>query len=723
VKPVALAFLWHLHQPPYRLRGERACVLPWVRLHAIRSYYDMVRILEEFPDVRVTINLTPVLVEQIGAYVAGGSDLFWETGAVPAADLEPAQRIFMFDHFFSAQETQMIGGLPRYVDLKARRDRALRLRGPAEAWREFGDDDYQDLQACFDLCWFGFKARDDFPELRALRERGQRFRPEDIRAIHDLEREILRRLLPLYRAAAARGQIEIATSPYAHPILPLLIDTDAAREAMPAAPLPARFRAPEDARAQVEEALRFIEQELGVRPKGMWPSEGSVGREAVALLSACGVDWAATDEQVLQASERDGPADAGRAWEVAGAGATALLFRDHELSDRIGFTYARMDPAAAARELLAAALERRRGAEAGRRIVLLALDGENPWDQYPRAGADFLRALYGGALRTAGVQCMTVGAALETSPRRGTIRRLRAGSWINADFGTWIGGPEKNRAWDVLAAVRGRLESALRGQGSIGAGPGVAAGAAARREAWASLRAAEGSDWFWWLDGQHDSIYRAQFDAAFRGHLRQACEAMGEPVPDVLDWPIAPSGAVPEGTVAESAGWLNVRVDGYENDFFEWRGAVVLGWTALDVPATMRRAWRGIETLRYGFSRAGELLLRLDPDRREGPGGFAGLGLELAFRSGERTRQLNLVLDERGDLKEGAPAGVRVAARKILELSVACEAIALVPGRAAGLLIRLRTAKGEFPLREMALRVPTFPSAPAGAVDARSVRG
>jgi len=720
VKPVALAFLWHLHQPPYRLRGERASALPWVRLHAIRSYYDMVRILEEFPGLRVTINVTPVLLEQIEAYVDGGTDLFWDAGALPAADLDPAQRAFLFDHFFSAQETHMVGALPRYAQLLERRNRARRLRGPAEAWRELGDTDYCDLQGLFDLCWFGFKAREDFPELRALGGRGRQFRQEDIRAIHDCEREILRRLLPLYRAAAARGQIEIATSPYAHPILPLLIDSDAAREAMPEAPLPARFRAPEDARAQIEEALRLVEEKLGARPRGMWPSEGSLSRDAVALLSGCGIQWAASDEQVLQASERDGPADAGGAWEVAEAGATALLFRDHDLSDRIGFTYAEVDAAAAAQDFLAAALERRRHSDPDRRILLVALDGENPWDQYPRAGARFLRALYAGALRTPGLRCATVGEALETSHRRGTIRRLRAGSWINADFGSWIGGPEKNRAWDVLGLVREWLLAARRGARGTAAETGTGAAAApapgaetpAGRSAWESLRAAEASDWFWWLDGQHQSLYRPQFESLFRGHLRQACEAAGLPVPELLDWPIAASGVAAEGAPPEPGGWLDVRVDGFEGDFFEWRGAVVLAAPSLDVPAAMRRAWRDVETMRYGFSRVGEFFLRFDPDRRAGPGSFAGLGVDLVFRCGEQTRRVRLLLDDRGDLKDVVPAGVRAAARKIFELAVAGEIVGLVPGCTAGILIRLRTAKGEAPLREVAFRVPAFP--PAG---------
>ena len=213
MKPVALAFLWHLHQPLYRLRGERVCFMPWVRLHAIRSYYDMVRVLEEFPEVRVTFNLTATLIEQIRAYEGGASDLFWETSAVPAGDLDEARRVFIFDHFFAAQERHMIADLPRYADLLERRNRARRLRGPAEAWKEFTTADYTDLLALLDLSWFGFKAREDFPELRALRERGLSYTRQNIADILAIEKEILRRILPLYSGAAARGQAEISRSP------------------------------------------------------------------------------------------------------------------------------------------------------------------------------------------------------------------------------------------------------------------------------------------------------------------------------------------------------------------------------------------------------------------------------------------------------------------------------------------------------------------------------
>jgi len=522
-----LALLWHLHQPLYRLREESDAVLPWVRLHALRGYYDMVRVLDEFPEARVTFNLTPVLVEQIRACAEGARDAFLRVASIPADDLDEGQRRFLCERFFTAQEAHMIRPHPRFAELLEQRQAARKRRGPRDAFREFATQDFRDLQVLFDLAWCGFKAREDFPVLKSLAERGRGFAQHDIEQLHAVEREILGRLLPLYREASRRGQVEIATSPYAHPILPLLLDTEAAREARPEADLPPRLQASEDARAQVMDGLASIEKDLGVRPRGLWPSEGSVSEAVVGLLQDCGVAWTASDERVLAASAREGEGGPERAWRLASSpGGPDLVCRDRDLSDRISFSYAGRDPVEAAADFLHEA-GRRGGGGAG--LVLVALDGENPWEHYPDAGGPFLRALYAAAGPGAPCELATVSEALAAAGDRGTLRRLRAGSWIDADFSTWIGGPEKNLAWAVLAEARARITAAL-GEPALPA--------AAKAEAWASLRAAEGSDWFWWLDGQFTTPDRATFDALFRGHLQQACAAARVAPPEALARPI-----------------------------------------------------------------------------------------------------------------------------------------------------------------------------------------
>jgi alpha-amylase/alpha-mannosidase (GH57 family) len=702
VKPVALAFLWHMHQPLYRLRGERVCFMPWVRLHALRSYYDMARVLDEFPAVRPTFNFTATLIEQIRAYERGATDLFRETARIPADDLDESQRAFLFQHFFGVQE-QMIADLPRYAEIHERRERARQRRGETDAFRDLSTADYRDLQVLFDLSWVGFKAREDFPEIAALVKRGRGFTRDDVTTLHAVEDEILRRVLPLYSAAAAAGRIEIATSPYAHPILPLLIDTEAAREALPLIPLPPRFSAPGDARLQVSDALALAERELGVKPRGLWPSEGSVSQDTILEMKACGIAWTASDEQVLAASRTDPPPDPGRPWTLGVASSGPMLvFRDHDLSDRIGFSYGRSEAGPAADGFLAAVLERSR---AGRRMVLVALDGENPWEHYPQAGGPFLRALYGALPQHPAITCDTVSEAIARCQDGGRIERLHAGSWIHGDFGTWIGGPEKNRAWGLLGEVRALIEGGLEA-------PGAPDGA--KQDAWASLRAAEGSDWLWWLDGQFTTSYRAQFDELYRGHLRQACEALGLTPPEALGWPIAsPEGRGGEAAPVESVLPHAPRIDGFEGDYFEWHGAARLEWSALASRGTMQAARRPLEALRYGFTRDGWFCLRMDPVPGTSARAFAGLGIDLAFRIGEGVRHVRLELDDMGDLKRGQPdadGSARAAARKILEVAVPCAGIGLAPGQTARLRIRLRTSSGEAPLKEILLRAPSFSS-------------
>jgi hypothetical protein len=389
----------------------------------------------------------------------------------------------------------------------------------------------------------------------------------------------------------------------------------------------------------------------------------------------------------------------------------AIVFRDQDLSDRIGFAYAAMEAPGAVEDFLAGV----RRAAAGRSdapLIVVALDGENPWERYPRAGADFLRALYGDLRRASDIAMRTVGEAVAErgggsgggrGGERGTIRKVRAGSWIRADFSTWIGSPEKNRAWELLGRVRDLLDAPLRDRHRP---------EEARRAAWEALRAAEASDWFWWLDAGHPSPYRPRFDEAFRGHLRDACEALGIAPPAALDWPIPAPVAPGEAAGVPAAGvWLDPGINGYEDSYFEWDGALVLP-AGPSGPASMARGRRAVGTVRAGFTRTGDLVLRLDPDSDAGPGVFRGAGLDLWVRSGGEERHLEIDVDRNGDLA-GAPAGVRAAARKIFEAAIPLAAAGLRPGRSAGLRIRLRLPDGGVPLAEAALRVPDLPGGAA----------
>src|SRR5918912_551660 len=308
--PVRLAFLWHMHQPLYREPETGEFLLPWVRLHATRAYYDMAWMLERHPAIRCTVNFTPVLMEQLDAYARGEArDRFLDVSRKRAQDLLPEERQAILRSFF------MI------------------------------DWETADLQVLFNLSWFGFGAVEDDEGLRALVRKGRGYAEDDLRYVLEAQKRIVGEIAPRWRALAERGQVELSTPPYFHPILPLVCDTDSARRAMPDVTLPPRFSWPEDARWHVREALVSHERHFGRRPIGMWPAEGSVSPEAVEGPAGEGVRWACTDEGVLLHSLAPSTSRLRalyRPWRVqSGPAELAMLFRDRGLSDLIGFPYAR----------------------------------------------------------------------------------------------------------------------------------------------------------------------------------------------------------------------------------------------------------------------------------------------------------------------------------------------------------------------------------------------
>ncbi len=709
---IHLAFLWHMHQPIYRLRNERSCFMPWVRLHAIRSYYDMIRVLDEFPEARVTFNLVPSMMAQLDAYNQGMTDQFAEISQLPQEDFGEREKMFLLEHFFSAHPEQMIGRCARYEELLIKRNQALRLKGPAEAWEELSHNDYQDLKALFDLAWFGFKAREDFPEIEELWRRGTGFSNEEIHHIHEIEKEILKRVPELYKKASERGQIEISTTPYSHPILPLLADTDSAREAMPQATLPGRMQRMEDVQHQIRDGLDFMEKLLGVRPKGMWPSEGSVSQLVAEELSRAGLSWAASDEEVLARSKRQEGANPKFPWNVHGTDPHfSMVFRDRDLSDRVGFRYAKRNPVEAVNDFIGNVLERFQHTQDQGSFLLVALDGENPWEHFPNGGAEFLRTLYGKIREYSNLKLSTISDAIQSSKHQGRIDRLHAGSWINADFGTWIGGPEKNQAWSILQKVRDELDSDLqRGPGH----PGV-------HEAWASLRAAEASDWFWWLDGQFTSSHRQQFDEAFRGHLKQAYEALNRKAPDFLQWFI-PSSQKANDARHEPLHKLSPTIDGYESSFFEWLGALYLPWRSSVQGSTMQQSEQPWLGLHLAFSPKNEFLLRLDPTPEHAPHLNKKLCLDLAFHVERNVRTIQVCMDEEGNVvcsrvmdgladsfetNQGDPLEINGKRKKVLELAIPSEPLGLTPNKRALFLLKISTPDSTISLREIMIQTPS----------------
>src|SRR5712671_1010376 len=572
-----LILLWHQHQPFYKdlVTGEYR--LPWVRLHALKDYYGMVKLLDEFPNVHQNFNLVPSLITQIQDYVAGtAQDPFLNVAAKPAKDLTQKERQFALQYLFQANPTNVIGRYPRYWELRER----FREHGYSaeKAEKYFEQQHFTDLQVLSQIAWFDeFFLEDN--DVAGLIQKERNYSLDDQSFVIKRERELLGKVLPAYADAAKNGSIEISATPFYHPILPLVCDTNEGAVSSPGLPLPQnRFRHPEDAREQLVRALDLHQQVFGLRPQGVWPSEGSVSEEALAIAHSLGVKWMATDEGVLGRStgvffQRDGngrlPAHlAERLYNIHcyenGQTAMHMVFRDHTISDLIGFVYSGMDPKEAAAHLLrnikgAAEPVLSQGRDA---VVSVILDGENAWEYYPKSGREFLRRFYDALQREGGLEAVTVSEAIARHRNVSPLPSLVPGSWINANFNVWIGAPEDNRAWDYLYHAREfytqHAAAASEAQGKL---------------AFEEILIAEGSDWNWWYGPEHHSANDRDFDELYRKHLANVYQALGAAPPDYLLHPIT-AGEVRPAFTPQTA-YIHPRVTGDKVRYFEWMGAAI----------------------------------------------------------------------------------------------------------------------------------------------------
>jgi len=614
-----VAILWHMHQPFYEDLITREHILPWVRLHALKDYYGMASLLREFPQVRVTFNLVPSLLVQLEAFATGQArDQFLDLSLKPASDLTDADAAFIVRNFFHAQRERMIDAYPRYAELLARRGNALPTPAEARAAaRRFSTDDLRDLQVLQKVAWVDPEYLERDERVRGLVAKGRGFSEEDKATLRDVELEILNRVVPTYRELSERGQVELSTSPFYHPILPLLCDTDIYRRTHPDSRMPRqRFVHPEDATAQLTRAVEYHERVFGRRPVGVWPSEGSVSDAVAPIVARAGFQWMATDELILArtlgiAFTRDSgghveqPERLYEPYMLTVDGAqVACAFRDHVLSDRIGFVYAGWAADAAADDFV------NRLVEAGRRyrtsggvadpIIPIILDGENAWEHFHGGGRPFLRALYRRLSAHPELQTVTMAEACATpGPQLTTIF---PGSWIDANFYIWIGHADDQRAWSQLADARQALDESS---------PEIGAEAMARARE--EILVAEGSDWFWWYGDDHSSAHDAEFDDLFRRHLRNAYKLLQRPSPDELFVSNISTAAAPDQT--EPAGFVTPTLDGEETSYFEWLGAGAL--EIRDVAGAMHQAEAPASVLtlvRFGFDPE-RLYVRLDGRR------------------------------------------------------------------------------------------------------------
>ena len=591
-----MCFLWHMHQPFYKDLASGEYKLPWTRMHALKDYYGMVRILEEFPKVRQTFNLVPSMMAQVAEYAAGQArDPFLEMALKPAESLNERDRAFLLQHSFYSDPERMIYRYPRYGQLYDAR-RAQQNSGSPIL---FSVQDFRDLQMWSQLAWIDEEFHESDAEVRDWLKRGRNFTSADQRRMGEKEREIVGQVLPEYQKMAASGQVEISTTPYYHPILPLLCDSDIASVSHGGVALPPRFRYPQDARRQLELAREYCTRNFGVAPAGLWPSEGSVSDEVFALASELGFQWAATDSGVLNRTlSRSIPTEGlyrPYRWQQ-GKRSLGVIFRDHFMSDLIGFVYSKMDAGAAAEDFLRRIRENCSGIlGAGRdALVPIILDGENAWEYYDHNGRPFFRELYRRISEDGVFNAVTVSEGLrllEPEP----LDHIFPGSWINANFDVWIGAEEDNQAWTQLLRARQTFDTAVNVPEDR------------RGMAFEELMIAEGSDWCWWYGPEHDSVNRVEFDQLYRSHLANVYRFLNLNPPEELSRPILRI-SLPE-VRTEPSGVIKPTIDGEVTSYFEWLGAGIcrIGETS----GSMHGKKFLVKEVQFGSDEA-NLYLRLD---------------------------------------------------------------------------------------------------------------
>jgi alpha-amylase/alpha-mannosidase (GH57 family) len=568
-----------MHQPYYKDAKTGRYRMPWVRLHGLKDYYDMAAVLDDFPQIRQTFNLVPSLIEQILDYAQDDSyDEHLILTQKAAKDLTGVEKEKILSDFFSCNHQTMIYPHTRYLQLYEKRgedskDVKSRIRG-------FDVQDFLDLQVWSNLVWIDPIFKTD-PLISHLLKKGRGFTEEEKRKLILKQREILGNILPKYNELQDRGQIEITFSPYFHPILPLICDTDTARMALPHIQLPqARFSHPEDAEAQIKQGVRLYEKTFGRKPEGMWPSEGSVSEQIIPLVAALGINWIATDEEILFLSLPAGRTGAVRGIQKDPAALykpykivvedtqLSMVFRDHTISDLIGFVYSSWDAEEAADDFiqrLHRIRERIPEREMSSSVVTVILDGENCWEYYKNDGHDFLSALYSKLSKDKLLRTTTVSDFLEGSGEPRELPHLFAGSWINHNFRIWIGHPEDNLAWDFVKDARDALVEFEKKSGNDPATEETL------KKAWKEIYIAEGSDWNWWYGDEHQTAFAEDFDRTFRSHLLYVYELIGKEPPEELYQPL--KSRFVSTYFLPPTGYLKPIIDGKRSHYYEWQQA------------------------------------------------------------------------------------------------------------------------------------------------------
>jgi alpha-amylase/alpha-mannosidase (GH57 family) len=543
-----VVFCWHMHQPYYKGTGEGEYHLPWVYLHGIKDYADMAAHLEDNPEARAVVNFAPVLLEQIDDYVEQ-LNAWLERGrlirdpllaalAGPSLPVDVESRRNILQGCLRANENRLIKRFRHFDELAELARHALEH---PDTVRYVNDQFLIDLLVWYHLSWMGECIRINDLGVRSLQAKGHGFDNDDRRRLVDLIWGVLSSLTSRYANLAKNGQVELSVTPYAHPIVPLLIDIDSATEALPEIDMPQLEDYPGGAaraRWHIRKGIEVFEKQFGVRPRGCWPSEGSISDATVKMLEEEGFKWAASGQQVLSNSltaySKDGhlPDNWVHSPYRLQEGRLNLYFRDDGLSDLIGFTYGEWHADDAVGDLINHLVNIAEACKGNpQAVVSIIMDGENAWEYYPNNGSYFLQAMYARIAEHPRLRLTTFSEAQKRTRRLAPkLKRIVAGSWVYGTFTTWIGDNDKNRAWDLLGQAKRDYDQALQENSYT----------EERLQALErQLAICEGSDWFWWFGDYNPGATVSDFEKLFRCQLSYLYELLEIAKPEHLTQVIA----------------------------------------------------------------------------------------------------------------------------------------------------------------------------------------
>jgi alpha-amylase/alpha-mannosidase (GH57 family) len=552
-----------MHQPDYRDVVSNEYVLPWTYLHAIKDYSDMAYHLEINPKARATFNFVPILLDQLEDYSNqflndDVRDPLLKLLIEPDLDhITPEQCTLIVQSCFKSHHEKMLSPFPHYQRLLHIYQHVEPMMINHVDFHYLSAQYKADLLVWYHLAWCGESLRRHNTVVQALMAKGVLFTQQDREQLYDVIGQTISQLIPRYRTLMERGQIELSTTPYHHPILPLLLDFKTTHDAMPGAPLPENpgyAGGQSRATSHVMAAKQYHANLFGSAPRGMWPAEGAVSHAALSLLAEHGLQWAATGQAVLANSlakselpAKDKQDYLYQPYRITNGQHDILcFFRDDQLSDKIGFEYAKIHSNDAIRDFIGT-LENIHAANdtLAPKIVSVILDGENAWEYYPYNGYYFLKELYEGLSQHADIVMSTFSDIVDLVKQDANktmpitvLPQIAAGSWVYGTFSTWIGSKDKNQAWDLLCEAKKVYDHVMASANHMT----EEQLAACERQ----LAICEGSDWFWWFGDYNNSDSVESFDRLYRRNLINLYTLLQQPIPDILNKAISVGSGNPD---------------------------------------------------------------------------------------------------------------------------------------------------------------------------------